>query len=344
MRKIAFSAMASVAVTLLATPAAAAPVITGTDAMREWNLIVLGDLKSSSEVEGRTFVGGNLNGNSSNYQIKQVAPSSNGTPGLTVVGDVNGGTKNLQGGANVGGTVNSGFNLNGPAQTVNAGGAVKNTNVNQNTVNQNLNGTNPAFAAGLAAQGNALTQSLGALSTDLSGMTATNIADFTFNRGTFNVLPDSMGQAVFSITGDQLNSIGEIQFNLNGAKTVVINVAGKDIVLNDNFLGNSNGLGTNVLWNFYQATTIRNSTAFYGSVLAPNAAATLGNFIQGSTVVKSAVQNGEVHLGALGGEFNPTAGGVPEPTTWAMLVLGFGLIGGMMRSAKRRPRKAALAA
>lgn len=35
------------------------------------------------------------------------------------------------------------------------------------------------------------------------------------------------------------------------------------------------------------------------------------------------------------GTADPT-GAVPEPATWAMLILGFGLVGGAMRSAKRR--------
>lgn len=34
-------------------------------------------------------------------------------------------------------------------------------------------------------------------------------------------------------------------------------------------------------------------------------------------------------------------GGVPEPSTWAMMLLGFGLVGGAMRSAKRRQRRSA---
>ena len=29
-------------------------------------------------------------------------------------------------------------------------------------------------------------------------------------------------------------------------------------------------------------------------------------------------------------------GAVPEPATWAMMIIGFGMIGGTMRSAKRR--------
>jgi hypothetical protein len=38
----------------------------------------------------------------------------------------------------------------------------------------------------------------------------------------------------------------------------------------------------------------------------------------------------QVYLGAA------ALGGVPEPTTWAMLILGFGIIGGAMRQARRR--------
>ena len=38
----------------------------------------------------------------------------------------------------------------------------------------------------------------------------------------------------------------------------------------------------------------------------------------------------------------PPPGGVPEPATWTMMLLGFGFIGGAMRSARRRSRPAAL--
>jgi hypothetical protein len=30
------------------------------------------------------------------------------------------------------------------------------------------------------------------------------------------------------------------------------------------------------------------------------------------------------------------AGAVPEPTTWAMMLIGFGFVGGTMRAARRR--------
>lgn len=125
----------AIAAAIVGAPLHALPVA-GVDALREWNLIVLGNLDSSSEVEGRTFVGGDLTGPSSNYQIGTPSPSSTVQPGLTVVGNVTGGTKNLNNGSGaiVGGNVESGFNLNGPAQTVSIGGAISNTNINQNIV------------------------------------------------------------------------------------------------------------------------------------------------------------------------------------------------------------------
>jgi hypothetical protein len=39
------------------------------------------------------------------------------------------------------------------------------------------------------------------------------------------------------------------------------------------------------------------------------------------------------HIAFLG---TPNTPGVPEPSTWAMLILGFGIVGGAMRFSKRR--------
>lgn len=311
-----------IAASVAATPAAAQ--VAGIDAMKEWNLIVLGDLTSSSEVEGRTFVGGNLGGNSSNYQIHQIPPSSRGTPGLTVVGDVNGGHKQLNNssGAIVGGNVNSGFNMNG-TQTVQVGGTLKNTNINQNTVHQNLNTTNPQFGVDLQQQKSLLISSLTGLSTDLKGMTSNSQVTIAHNRATFNATPGTDGVAVFNLTSDDLARFGEIQFNLNGATTAIVNVSGAYINLNDNFLGNSTGLGEKVIWNFPDATNLTATTAWKGSVLAPKAAGTTGNFIEGSAVFASLNQNGEMHMGTFNANFTP-----PSTTPFPPSSSGGGSSGG----------------
>jgi choice-of-anchor A domain-containing protein len=336
MNKHLLFASLALAVTLGAlapTQASAASTIEGVDALKEWNLIVFNDLRSSSEVEGRTFVGGNLSGNSSNYQVRTPALSASNTPGLTVVGNVSGGHKNLDrgSGANVGGNVSSGFNLNGGIHTVNVGGAISNTNVNQNIINANLNATNPAFLAGLTGQRDALIDSLTELSLALSGLGPSATASIAHNRATFNAMPDGNGLAVFTLTAADLNSFGEIQFNRNGADTVIVNVDGAVVTLNDNFLGNAANLGQNVIWNFHNATDLSLTTSWRGSVLAPLANGTIGNYIEGSAVFNNLNQNGEIHLGTYAGNFTPPTGAVPEPSTWAMLLLGFGALGSLVR-------------
>lgn len=301
------------AAALFAAAPASAQSVAGLDALRTWNLVVLGDLTSSSEVEGRTFVGGNLNGNSSNYQIGTPKPNALGIPGLTVVGDVNGSTKNLNNGSGavIGGNVNSGFNLNGAAQTVKVGGTIANTNVNQNTVQSGLATSDPAFSVNLKQQGSLLNSSLTDLSKTLGGLDGNSNLAIAGNRGTFNAVPNADGVAVFNISAADLDKIGEIQFNLNGADTAIVNVSGANVTLNDNFLGGTQGLGEHVVWNFPDAKTLNATTAWGGSVLAPNAAATTGNYIQGSAVFGSLVQNGEFHLGTYTGTYNPPSTGNP---------------------------------
>lgn len=335
--------LAALAAALVASPVLAdSPMIAGTDVLRTWNLVVLGDLTSSSEVEGRTFVGGNLNGNSSNYQIQPIAASSTGTPGLTVVGDVNGGSKNLNNGSGaiVGGNVNSGLNLNGAAQTVLVGGSIANTNVNQNTVTSGLAASNPAFAQNLTQQKSLIETSMTGLSSSMGSQAANSQLSITGNTGTFNAQPNASGVAVFNISAADLDKIGEIKFNLNGADTAIVNVAGKSVTLNDNFLGGTQNLGEHVIWNFPEATNLALTTAWGGSVLAPNAAATTGNYIQGSAVFGSLVQNGEMHVGTYTGSYQApsdpgtstsssggsTSGGtaVPEPGMIGLFALAMG--------------------
>ena len=361
---IAFRSLAPVALiaALAVTPvlAQSSAVVTGLDALREWNLVVLGDLQSSSEVEGRTFVGGNLTGNSSNYSIRPLGTSPTGQPGLTVVGDVNGSHKNLNngGGAIVGGNVNSGFNLNGAPQTVKVGGTISNTNINQNTVVSNLGTSNPAFVSNLQSQKGALNSSLTSLSYDMGTLASNSQLVIQGNRGTFNAQPDANGTAVFNITSADLDRIGEIQFNLNGANTAIVNVSGRAINLNDNFLGGTNNLGEHLIWNFHQAEDLNLTTAWGGSVLAPLADARTANYIQGSAVFRNLNQNGEMHIGTYkGGNIgtpgtgssssggnssggNTSSGGAtPVPEPGMLGLFGFS-VGGLLYWRRRNAKKA----
>jgi len=330
-----FTAVTAMAV--LASPSMATP-LSGTDALREWNLVVLGDLKSSSEVEGRTFVGGDLSGTSSNYQIGTPASSGTGKPGLTVVGNVTGDIKNINNGAGavIGGNVESGFNLNGPAQTVKVGGTISNTNANQNSVTSGLSASDPGFSSGLNTQAMVLTGGMKELSTTLGDLSANSQMSISGGRATFAASPNADGLAVFSISAADLDSINEIAFNLNGADTAIVNVSGTAINLNDNFLGGTAGLGEHVIWNFGEAQSLDLATSWGGSVLAPWASAHTSNYIQGSAVFGSLVQDGEMHLGTYAGGYNPpvvtppggSSGGtpIPEGAAWLIFVLASGAL------------------
>ena len=335
----------------VAMPARAQSDPLGLNALSTFNLIVLGDLNSSSEVEGRTFVGGNLVGNSSNYDISSSVPASTySVPGLTVVGNVTGGTKNLDNGSGaiVGGNVSSGFNLNGAAQTVDVGGTISNTNVNQNTVVSGLGASNPAFVQNLTQYGSAMGTSMTGLSYQLGVLPSTASVVMNGSTGVFNVPSGASTPTVFNLTASQLAQMSAIQFNTDGSSMVVVNVTGASVALAQNFLGGTNNLGQSVIWNFPNATSLSLTTAWGGSVLAPLAAAVTGNYIQGSGVFGSLTQNGEMHIGTFSTSFGlPSGGGsttsttsssssggeVPEPGMMALFASGAaGLVGRRRRA------------
>jgi hypothetical protein len=83
---------------------------------------------------------------------------------------------------------------------------------------------------------------------------------------------------------------------------------------------------------------------FSGSILAVNAAVTGGysGNIDGTVIGNSVTQqaNGEIHNVPFQGDLSSVGGSVvstaPEPSTWAMLILGFGLVGLSLRRREKR--------
>ena len=370
-----------------ASPAAAAvnfvKAQAGLQAMSELNLIVLDNMTGGHDIEGKTFVGGNLSGNSTTFGIgngsQGAAPSSrrtltvggnltagfnlnngsNGgsgqvatTPGLLVGGNVGSGNINAPGAAiDIGGNFGGNLNLSN-GQTVNIGGsATGNINGSNNTqtvraggsINGNANGANFIANQGLgwnaastsqavAAERLTLIDSFSHLSAALGGLTlGTNPSSITAGgQGPiFNAVKGTNAFALFNISAGLLAQ-NEINFNVTGgAFPIIVNVTGATVTWNANPVGGYNaGLNRSIIWNFLDATSISFQKMVHGSILAPRATISNTTPLEGSIVARNFNQGGEVHLGTFGhGGFAP----IPEPASWAMMIAGFGFVGGTLR-------------
>jgi|GEM_PF-3051518 len=355
--QLAAAAAAAIALCASSAQAGVTDINNALEAMSYYNLIVRGNLTTTSETEGRSFIGGSVTGGGA---TQFNADNLSGT-GLTVVGDYNGGGKaNTHGDIKVGGDVKTGVEFQGSeAQTLTYGGTVQNTNVNfpDKTVKDTT------LAATLTAERNALfgdpsvssdKGDFGELSTYLKNLTVTDPTALTGSTLKFTSTGDV---AVFNISdfSAALASISELKFIYPaGYDLVVINVAGTNISLPGGFNfngavddpsipGTLKGPLSNVIWNFYEATSLDfGSKSWYGSVLAPTAQAKIGNFIEGTGVFAGLTANGEMHTPGLT-DYRvpppPPTTVVPEPASWALMIMGFGAAGAMMRR-----RRTALAA
>lgn len=392
------SAVSALAAALLAATPSAAVVpmgdaANGLQAMRELNLVVLGNMSASDDVEGKTFVAGNMTGQaplgigrgsqgatpstrrtltvggniSGSVTINNGSNGGNGqvatTPGVLVGGSVGtlnpnvngmaidiggslgGGNLNLSNGqvVNVGGNV--GANVAGTnGATLNVGGTVTGArNFNGATVNENLGGGwNAASTAQvIATEAATLTADLTALSGALRDLALVNNPSSFVSGGQgpiFNAVNGGNGYALFNVAGSVFNS-GEIAFTQSGGPMpIIVNVSGTSINWTANAVGGYNAsLNPFLIWNFYEATSINISRGTFGSILAPLATLANSTAIEGSVVVRNLVQGGEVHLGTYNGhndfldDGNTPGGVIPEPSTWMMLIAGFGLVGVSMR-------------
>lgn len=279
------SASAASAALLLSAAAQASVVNT-------WNLVVTGNwTNNSQDVEGNAFCGGNLSGGSPTIGNHLTPAAWTGRTVLAVAGATSVSNINLQAGNFAhGGSVSGNVNHNG-------GGATQVDNT-------------------LAAQASASAAELSLLSSTLHSLAADSIAQFPSGQPgavRYNATAGADGLAVFSVNAANVfnnNLIQQIELDVNGASQIVINVAGTTVnFTNGNMVGawSSAFARSNVIWNFFEATSITFDRNFNGAVLAPSAHLTNSTAIDGSVFVASFTQNGEVHLPFYTG-FVPTPG------------------------------------
>lgn len=141
--------------------------------------------------------------------------------------------------------------------------------------------------------------------------------------------------------------IGEIEQLLRiapvGATQFVFNIPGLDVNAALFELSLPAGLTADkILFNFFEAEKVSGTNAtIYGTILAPKAVVSISKLTIEGIVVAKDFNAANVDILGKGFLFGPGPG-VPEPTTWAMLILGFAVIGSAMR--RRAAAKPALAA
>jgi choice-of-anchor A domain-containing protein len=355
-KTLAFMA-ASMAVLITTTGAHASGSATqGLQDLRELNLIVLKDMSGGHDVEGKTFVGGRLT-NAATYGIGRSNQGflASSFPTLTVGGNA-GGNLNINNGPNgpvANGVTPEGAVIGGNAGTVSINGAPASLIVGGSVGNFNPNGdayqhdVGPSVGAAIAAQTASFVADLSALSNALAALPVTagsGYNDSDPNNATFTAVDGGHGYAVIAITNGQAAFQGANNFVYNipkvgsGYLPTIINVSGStSYVLNAN--SNLSAYNPYVIWNFVGATSITLGRQFNGSLLAPMATVSNSTPIEGSVAVKAFNQGGEVHLGTFAGSPGLTqsfTAGVPEPTGWALMLVGLGGMGLAIRSRRRQ--------
>lgn len=292
--------------------AVAAGTVANASVVNQYNLIVTGNLQNNSiDVRGKVFVGGNLTGGAVTFAQDLNPAAFSGVDTVLIGGNTNVSKLAIKAGnLRRAGSFSGTLEFNGVNQT------------------QTIDPTIPAQALAIAGE-------LNTLSAYLAGLPATSSVTLPQNgqQGPlkYTVTGTSNGVAVFNVnaaTAFNSNLIQQIELTSNAATSIVINVAGTSVNFsNGNMVGqwNSAFARANVIWNFYEATSISMTQKFNGAILAPLANLSNTTDIDGSVFVNTFNQSGEVHL--------PNYSGfIPAPGSIALLGLA-GVVGVRRRRA-----------
>jgi choice-of-anchor A domain-containing protein len=281
-----------------------------------YNLIVKNDLTINSDIQGKIFVGGDVNRidqNNKNLIVGDKLTASSSVDAVTIVGDIN----NIE---------------------------IVRTFNGHNIVYGGSSGSSK-FEGGSTNQVNQVN-----LQTEFDTLWAQveNDSEYFKNldknaeyhrtqqdkRGVFEN-DNSIDLNVFEVDKSFLEKQnGEHDFQTDLTVPVVINVAGTGTI---NIISKPLGgfatttTAVNVIWNFYEATEVNfNAGAWYGSVLAPLAVVNLkGGNIDGSVAALSFNGESQLHhaLYSYTPPSPPSVKEVPAPTGALIIVFGVVLMG-----------------
>jgi len=293
----------------LSGSAASAATVDPLVALKDFNAVIFTNASTPADIEGSALIGGNFSG-ATVYNNPQPG-SLAGYGALTVLGNISGNPINIDNGgsAYVGGSKGAIVNFNGGGSYISAP---------PNDI-QDFQSAFTTFSQSLAA------------------LPSTSSLPPTNNNEVIAATPASNGVAVFDITAAQLDSIPSYNIALDGATSVVFNVSGSTIDFNANVESGDTG-ANDIIWNFYQATSVNFQTLIAGSVIAPLANVTNRNQIDGALVANSWTGQGELHdYPYLGDQpiTPPTVSAAPEPSTWALMLTGIGVLGLMLRRTRK---------
>jgi choice-of-anchor A domain-containing protein len=299
--------MAGAAAWALAAGGAQAASVNAVALLSQINNIVLNNLTANAETEGTIYVGGAYTGGATvnpdglaSFTVGDATGSlviggaSAGNPnvnnGEVVIGGSNAGSivSNAPGGSNsitVGGA-NSGFIQTAQPSTISIGGANSGTLNPQGGTAQTNTGVIPIIPVA------EMTGAFRALSLELGALATTD--GVVVNASDQNMLSVLSGSERFAVAHAPLalvaggTFLGVTQF---AGQTTIINVAGQTVTVG----ANMNIDLPNVLFNFYEATSLTVNVGWGASILAPFANVTLnGGGVNGTVVSFDLTQNAEV--------------------------------------------------
>ncbi len=260
--------------------------------LNKWNAIIVNNITSVSEIEGRTFVGGNYSiSNSHQFGFKLNGNSSSDVV-FAVAGNV---------------TTNGNANIK-----VFYGSAAVTTSVSNTAWFSFQNGGSLAAPSSWPAANSPIAD-ITAASVYWQTLTANSTITYPTNQDgpvKFNCATGA-ATAIFHVTDDQVfnNSyVQQIELNVDetATQTIIINVESTTGNINWN-KGNMVGLFNNdkwrskVIWNIYTKAnngkmgTINFNSGFGGALISPSATVTTNSNIDGSVVVANININSEIH-------------------------------------------------